>query len=386
MSAEYQKQVLEDLEKVRSSWQKRKHAFQIEIGSIDGLGKRLEYQKEIQRCDEEIQKINTEIEPIKNYLMKNQLNTTQCSESSSSTLDNSERKPKIGIVTALPEEYAAVIRLLKNTEKVSFPGRSGGRSYHLGDVFTEEGGKHTIVLCLASMGNNGAAIRASLLLKHFPDLEGVIMVGIAGGIPYPEKSDDHVRLGDIVISNEKGVIQYDFDKETITETVHRHPPRPPSASLIEQVIYLQIGEMLGKKPWLKFIDQALSEDEQRPSIDKDILSDSTNPSIVIQHPQDSKRKDGEPRVFLASIASANKLLKNPIKRNKLRDMFGVKAVEMESSGIADTTWNYEIGYLVVRGICDYCDSNKNDDWRSYAAAVAAAYTIALLESIPVPKL
>ena len=147
-----------------------------------------------------------------------------------------------------------------------------------------------------------------------------------------------------------------------------------------------MDERLGKKPWLKFIEQALAEDEQRPAIDKDILSDSTNPSIVIQHPQDSKRKNGESRVFFAPIASANKLLKNPIKRNQLRDKFGVKAVEMEGSGIADTTWNHEIGYLVVRGICDYCDSNKNDDWHSYAAAVAAAYTIALLESIPAPKL
>ena len=219
MSAEYQKQVLEDLEKTKSKWQERKYAFKNEIIDVDNFGKRRDYQREIDRCEEEIHRINTEIESIK---QKN-----NPSGSSSSTLDKSKRKPKIGIVTALPEEYAAVIKLLKNIEKVHFNGKSGGRSYHLGDVFTEEGGKHTIVSCLASEGNNVAAIRASLLLNHFPDLEAVIMVGIAGGIPYPEKPDDHVRLGDIVISNGKGVIQYDFDKETITETFHRHPPRPP---------------------------------------------------------------------------------------------------------------------------------------------------------------
>jgi len=38
--------------------------------------------------------------------------------------------------------------------------------------------------------------------------------------------------------------------------------------------------------------------------------------------------------------------------------------------------------LVVRGICDYCDDNKNDLWQGYAAVVAAAYTRALLELIP----
>jgi len=55
---------------------------------------------------------------------------------------------------------------------------------------------------------------------------------------------------------------------------------------------------------------------------------------------------------------------------------------MEASGIADATWTHKIGYLVIRGICDYCDSHKNDDWQQYAAVVAAAYTRALIESMP----
>ena len=295
----------------------------------------------------------------------------------------SEREPKIGIITALPKEYAAVKKILENTKEISFPGQGGGRRYLLGEVSTNDEEKHTVVLCLASMGNNIAAIRASLLLNHFPDLKSIIMVGIAGGIPHPEKPDDHVRLGDIVISNEKGVIQYDFDKETITENIHRHPPRPPSASLLEGVRLLEANELIGEKPWLRFIDQALlPEGEERPSTKTDILVSSTESNQIVEHPQDPKRKNGEPRVFIAPIASANKLLKNPIKRDRLRDKFGVKAVEMEGSGIADATWNYEIGYLVVRGICDYCDSNKEDNWQAYAAAVAAAYARALIESMP----
>ena len=292
-------------------------------------------------------------------------------------------KATVGIITALPKEYAAVQRILENVEKISFPGQGAGRRYLIGEVCTSNEEKHTVVLCLASMGNNIAAIRASLLLNHFPQLESIIMVGIAGGIPNPEKPDDHVRLGDIVISNEKGVIQYDFDKETITENIDRHPPRPPSASLLEGVKLLEVDELMGEKPWLDFIDQALiPEGEQRPSIETDILASSTNPEQIVEHPQDPKRKNNEPRVFIAPIASANKLLKNPIKRDQLRDKFGAKAVEMEGSGIADATWSHEVGYLVVRGICDYCDSKKGDNWQAYAAAVAAAYTRALLESIP----
>jgi hypothetical protein len=57
-------------------------------------------------------------------------------------------------------------------------------------------------------------------------------------------------------------------------------------------------------------------------------------------------------------------------------------VEMEGFGIAEATWNLGRGYLVVRGICDYCDSHKNDVWQGYAAVVAAAYARAVLEELP----
>jgi nucleoside phosphorylase len=38
--------------------------------------------------------------------------------------------------------------------------------------------------------------------------------------------------------------------------------------------------------------------------------------------------------------------------------------------------------MVVRGICDYCDSHKNDRWQPYAALCAAAYARSLVEILP----
>ena len=38
--------------------------------------------------------------------------------------------------------------------------------------------------------------------------------------------------------------------------------------------------------------------------------------------------------------------------------------------------------LVIRGICDYCDSYKNDQWQGYSAVAAAAYAKQLLKAIP----
>lgn len=42
--------------------------------------------------------------------------------------------------------------------------------------------------------------------------------------------------------------------------------------------------------------------------------------------------------------------------------------------------------IVIRGICDYADSHKNDDWQPYAAAAAAAYAKELLAIIPVAEI
>lgn len=290
--------------------------------------------------------------------------------------------PRIGIITALPKEFAAMKALLENPKDLRTKGRGAGRRYLLGDIPITSGGKHSIVLALAGKGNNSAASRATRLLEHFPTVDSIIMVGIAGGVPHPEKPDEHVRLGDIVVSDERGVIQYDNVKEEREEIIPRHLPRPPSATLIEDTSFLEVGELEGKRPWLAFINQALDQlNWARPPEESDLLADSHEPKQIIRHPDDPERVKGEPRVFRGPIASANNLLKDPVKRDELRDRISVKAVEMEGSGIADATWTHEVGYLVVRGVCDYCDSNKGDAWQQYAAVVAAAYTRALLESV-----
>lgn len=294
------------------------------------------------------------------------------------------KHPAIGIITASVEEHTAVDALLENAREYVAPGGGAGRRYQIGEIPTKDGGRHFVALSLAGMGNNIAALRASRLLDHFPSMNSIIMVGIAGGVPHPKKVDDHVRLGDVVVSNEGGVVQYDMDKEKIEITIHRHPPRPPSALLLEGVNLLKATERSKKsRPWIKYIKETCKLlGVKRPAEKTDILVDSANPEVIITHPKDPKRRRGQPRIFAGPIASANKLLKNPQKRDSLRDKFSVKAVEMEGSGIADATWNHDKGYLVVRGICDYCDSKNNDIWQEYAAIAAAAYTRALLESIP----
>ena len=294
----------------------------------------------------------------------------------------STARPAIGIITALPKEYRAMRSVLEQPHNYNAPGQAAGHRYVVGEIPAVQGGNHSVVLALcADTGTNLAAARVMQLLMHFPSVNKVIMVGIAGGVPNPGKVDEHVRLGDVVISDRNGVVNYEFKTESDTEIIPRFPPRPPSAMLLEAVLLLETED---DKPWLRFIHTACTACRvTRPPEDTDILASTDHPTVVISHPPDFKRHEGEPRIFTGPIASADTLLKNAQHRDELQRQFRVKAVEMEGSGIADAAWSREVGYLVIRGICDYCDSYKNDTWQAYAAISAAAYTRALLESLPV---
>lgn len=77
------------------------------------------------------------------------------------------------------------------------------------------------------------------------------------------------------------------------------------------------------------------------------------------------------------ILSESGVVKNPEDRLRLlRGHADAICFEMEAAGIVD-----EIPCLVVRGICDYADTHKQDGWHYYAAAVAAAHGKAILLKI-----
>lgn len=283
---------------------------------------------------------------------------------------------KIGVITALPKECAAVKRVLENVQECFLEGKGAGHHFFIGELKSANGGRHKIALGLCGMGNNKAAIRAITMKNHFPNIESIIMVGIAGGIPSPDNISCHIRVGDIVVS--QGVVQYDFIKETREEIICRSFSSKPSAELLEALDRIRIKEYEGIYKWKDFINTYAIGTFMKPDCE-DILHDSKGD--IISHPIDSHRDD-YPRVFYGKIASANILLKNFERRQRLKEQFDVMAVEMEASGVADATWESGIGYLVIRGICDYCDDYKNNSWQEYAAMVAACYTRDLIENLP----
>lgn len=132
-----------------------------------------------------------------------------------------------------------------------------------------------------------------------------------------------------------------------------------------------------------YLDSMLAADgSARPRTDS--LNDSpwASGKAAIRHPRDKGRTKGRPKLHRGPIGSANTVLKKGSDRNALRDKFKLRAVEMEGSGIADSTWDHGKGYMIVRGICDYANDRKADDWHVYAAFAAAAFARQMIEAMP----
>jgi nucleoside phosphorylase len=251
---------------------------------------------------------------------------------------------------------------------------------------------HVLFALLPAMGISSATAVTTHARRSFPSIEQVLMVGIAGGCPNPDRPAEHVRLGDIVVSDEKGIVEYGHVKLTQEGREFRSAAQRPSAKMLHAFKHLMMHQYFAKRPWEQHLARALPRADvpakfARPTADKDILhayggTRRRGRHRIIMHPCDPDRRPDQPKVHGGAIGTADILLKEPRLRDELRDKFGVRAVEMEGSGIQAAGWIAGLDVFVVRGICDYCDASKNDEWQHYAALVAAAFARALMEALP----
>jgi len=295
-------------------------------------------------------------------------------------MDSHWEKCQFAVVTALPKEFAAMLAMLDDARPITVSGDPNDYAYGMVPALDGTGNHHIVVALQKKPANNSASAVASHLAHSFPHLEHVLMVGIAGGIPHMTDPDKHVRLGDVVVSDQNGVVQYDHLKLESHQVLVRSAASPPSAALLGKVRVLEAARLSGMHPWEDHIMRAVVEGGRRPdgSTDRVFVA-----GVEISHPSDAFRRSGHPRIHYGAIGSSNVLLKDPEIRDALGDKFGIRAIEMEASGIADGTWTAGLGYIVIRGISDYCDEHKNDVWQGYAAVAAAGYARALIESFTV---
>ncbi|PWY92266.1 purine and uridine phosphorylase [Aspergillus heteromorphus CBS 117.55] len=247
-----------------------------------------------------------------------------------------------------------------------------------------------VTLSINAQGKVFTAVAACELRANFPNLVHFLLVGIGGGVP---SQGTDVRLGDVVIGapgdQHAGIVQYDLGKEQIDGFVRRGYLAPPPRDLLE-ILPLEMSTLESKftSSVKKVQDRCLYPQFIRPPPEQDLLFESTYPHspgndsceccdrcYVI--PRSPRENDTMPTIHYGLIASGDRVIKNAIKRDELaREAGGAICFEMEAAGLMN-----DFPCLVIRGICDYCDSHKNDAWHEYAAVAAAAVAKEILELI-----
>ncbi|KAB8217216.1 purine and uridine phosphorylase [Aspergillus novoparasiticus] len=297
----------------------------------------------------------------------------------------------IGWISPSSEELMVAMAMLdeEHGRPQSTP-RDDTNAYHLGKI-----GEHNIAMACLSGGQTGtgpAAIVAENMRRTFRNIRFALLVGTGGGLPSKKKD---IRLGDVVVSyptwTYSGIVQYDYGKLKTDGHVQRKdsfcaPPR----KVLAAVDLLRAYHARPKKPinnMLSIIDE-LGEEYAYPEehIAPDLLyqadyehdpeaetCDSCDKEALV--PRNTRSSPCKPYVHYGVIASGNMVVNSGVERDKIDQRYenSILCFEMEAAGLMN---NFPC--LLIRGIGNYSDSHKNDQWQKRATAVASAYAKELL--------
>lgn len=292
----------------------------------------------------------------------------------------------VGWICALPIELAAAQEMLDEEHDIIDDNTC---SYTLGRI-----GDHNVVLVTlpaGQTGTNSAAAVAVQLQSDFPAMRFGLMVGVGGGVP----SIEDVRLGDVVVSQPQamhgGVVQYDLGKTRPDRFERTGFLNTPPTILLNAIAKLQARQIRSKD----MLSTHISRLSHLPHFTREYAGvdhlyqssykhvgasscDSCTSEYLINRPA---REGLGIKIHHGTIASGNQVMRDGITRDRLSsELGGVLCFEMEAAGLMN-----RFPCLVIRGICDYADSHKNERWQPYAAITAAAYAKELLSVVSAVK-
>jgi adenosylhomocysteine nucleosidase len=240
------------------------------------------------------------------------------------------------VLTALPREFEALRTLLPNMEPLDAPSGVGRQ------FVVQHRGQRVILASTTTPGPLAAAIATTQLLeRHSPDL--IILVGIAGGF----RSGEDYKLGDVAFASQ--IVDYEGGKLRSGGNERRFEVFRSSDYL------LSAAHNAAREPWTNLISADLPDGRAKTTT----------------------------TVHFGVVGSGAKVIADEQARDDLRSFWPrMIAVEMEGAGLALAAHraSYGVHLGLVKGIADWADGNKNDDWHVYASIAAAAFTLALIES------
>uniref|UniRef100_A0A8H7TQ33 Nucleoside phosphorylase domain-containing protein n=1 Tax=Bionectria ochroleuca TaxID=29856 RepID=A0A8H7TQ33_BIOOC len=304
---------------------------------------------------------------------------------------------RVGWICPLEVEQLAAMHMLDEKHERLGQSPADNNVYNLGSI----NGHNVVIAGLHDPGNCSAATVVTQMRMTFPRLRYGLLVGIGGGVPV-ETDEGMIRLGHVVVSKptgeHSGAIQYDHGKANQGHFERTGSLMPPPAALLNAAQDLAVQrKMVDEDPVWQNIQRIQTE---RRGLRRFKFPGSTADCLHKTHHQDKRRRiscdkvgcnsderieraiDADEESFVVvhrgTIASGELVLKNARKRDRLAQKYGLLCFEMEAAGALT-----EFPCLVIRGISDYCDSHKNDDWQGFAAAAAAAYARQLFFHMPI---
>ncbi|KAF3934069.1 hypothetical protein ABW19_dt0205055 [Dactylella cylindrospora] len=304
----------------------------------------------------------------------------------------------VGWATVLTSEVNAARLLLDQDHNPLPPKDNDDNIYYLGKM-----GVHNVVIVSTGAGVYGTSAAGQMvanMLRTFPNIRFGLLVGIGGGAPKPAdpmNAARDIRLGDVIVGQPKGihsgVFQYDMGKWQADGefSVESHLNKPPRM-LLQAVQKLRSDHDLGRGEMNNYMSMMSKTapmwgGSRFPGRKHDQLFSSSyrhaggpdcskcDPKMTEMRTQ---RASQDPEIHYGLIASANAVMKSAKRRDELRDKYSVDCFEMEAAGLMDS-----FPCLVIRGVSDYSDDHKNDEWQAYAAVAAAADNI-LVNGVTVP--
>jgi nucleoside phosphorylase len=241
------------------------------------------------------------------------------------------------IVTALRKETEAVLRE-SNAEWAAEVDAASGIEYRLA---TLPNGLKVALTGMPQMGGIATALTTTKAIDLLSP-KRVILAGIAAGI------GEGVELGDVIVSDQ--VVDYDIGKLTSAEYQPRWRVYASDADLVRSARHFT--ELKQTKALFSALPK---EDNGKPS-----------------------------HVHVGTILSASKVVANSKAVHSLRKTWTQAiGLEMEGGGGAAAAHEHPSHptFIIIKGVCDHGDHNKNDQWQGYAATASAQLVMELLSSL-----
>jgi adenosylhomocysteine nucleosidase len=226
----------------------------------------------------------------------------------------------IGVVSAMPEELAAVLEEL-DADRVD---EHGGRRFHLGRLHGRD------VVCVVSrIGKVAAAATTALLVERFA-ASSILFTGVAGAV------SPGLAVGDVVVA--RTLLQHDLDATPIF-------PR-------YEIPLLGLSEV------------------------------PTDPALTERAAAAARDFVGASRVHAGLVVSGDQFFASSAAIAELRERLPTAlAVEMEGAAVAQVCHELGVPCAVVRTISDAGDDTAAHDFGHFLSNVCGAYARAIVRGV-----